>query len=73
MAANSILSTENAVKFATLLLGGSGLYFAIKSDIRDINTVIVKDKEFTEYRLNKIEDCCGGKHLVINRRPVNLK
>lgn len=33
-----MLNTENYIKFGTLVCSLSGLYFAIKSDIREVTT-----------------------------------
>lgn len=56
----NILSLENVIKLTTLVLAGSGLYFKLTSDVRDIITSQGKDKEFMEYRISKLEDCCNG-------------
>jgi len=66
----TILTIENFIKFTTLILTVSGLYFKLTSDIRDIITTAQKDKEFMEYRVSKLEDCCndkGSKQIVYSQ------
>lgn len=59
--AKDILSIENAIKLLGLVVAFVLQYAAIKSDLRDFQTNVKKDKEFTEYRISELQECCNGK------------
>ena len=54
-----MLNTENAIKLVTFVAGLSSMYYAIKSDIREINTEKHFEIEHLQYQINEIkENCC---------------
>lgn len=54
-----MLNTENAIKLTTFVAGLSSMYYAIKSDIREINTEKHYEIEHLQYQINEIkENCC---------------
>ena len=54
-----MLNTENAIKLVTFVAGLSSMYYAIKSDIREINTEKHYEIEHLQYQINEIkENCC---------------
>ena len=54
-----MLNTENAIKLVTFVAGLSSMYYAIKSDIREINTEKHYEIENLQYQINEIkENCC---------------
>ena len=54
-----MLNTENAIKLVTFAAGLSGMYYAIKSDIRELNTEKHFEIEHLQYQINEIkENCC---------------
>ena len=59
MAAKDILSTENIYKLIIGALAWCGLYFGLKSDVRDNKTANDKDHFFYEWRLTKLEEKVG--------------
>ena len=55
-----MLNTENAIKLVTFVAGLSSMYYAIKSDIREINTEKHFEIEHLQYQINEIkENCCN--------------
>lgn len=56
MAAKDILSTENIYKLVIGAFAWCGLYFGLKSDVRDNETANAKDHFFFNYRLSQIEN-----------------
>jgi hypothetical protein len=54
-----MLNTENAIKLVTFVAGLSSMYYAIKSDIREINTEKHYEIEHLQYQINEIKtNCC---------------
>lgn len=54
-----MLNTENAIKLVTFVAGLSSMYYAIKSDIRELNTEKHYEIEHLQYQINEIkENCC---------------
>ena len=54
-----MLNTENAIKLVTFVAGLSSMYYAIKSDIREINTEKHFEIEHLQYQINEIkQNCC---------------
>ena len=54
-----MLNTENAIKLITFVAGLSSMYYAIKSDIREINTEKHYEIEHLQYQINEIkQNCC---------------
>jgi hypothetical protein len=54
-----MLNTENAIKLVTFVAGLSSMYYAIKSDIREINTEKHYEIEHLQYQINEIkQNCC---------------
>lgn len=54
-----MLNTENAIKLVTFVAGLSSMYYAIKSDIREINTEKHFEIEHLQYQINEIKkNCC---------------
>jgi len=54
-----MLNTENVIKLVTFVAGLSSMYYAIKSDIREINTEKHYEIEHLQYQINEIkENCC---------------
>ena len=59
---NQIATLENGVKFGTLMVSVLSLYFAIKSDIRELYTEKHYEVEHLQYQIEEIKaDCCGEK------------
>ena len=57
-----LATLENGVKFGTLMVSVLSLYFAIKSDIRELYTEKHYEVEHLQYQINEIKaDCCGEK------------
>ena len=57
-----LATLENGVKFGTLMVSVLLLYFAIKSDIRELYTEKHYEVEHLQYQINEIKsDCCGEK------------
>ena len=56
-----LASLENKVKFVTLIGGFMSLYFAIKSDIRDMKTEKRFEIEHLQYQVTELKDCCNGR------------
>lgn len=57
-----LATLENGVKFGTLMVAVLSLYFAIKSDIRELYTEKHYEVEHLQYQINEIKaDCCGEK------------
>ena len=55
-----MLNTENAIKLVTFVAGLSSMYYAIKSDIREINTEKHYEIEHLQYQINEIKiNCCN--------------
>jgi len=55
-----MLNTENAIKLVTFAAGLSGMYYAIKSDIRELNTEKHYEIEHLQYQINEIKiNCCN--------------
>jgi hypothetical protein len=71
-----LLSVENGAKLLTLIVGGCSLYFAIKSDIRDLTTSKHFENEHLQYQINELKYCCGAKkrkendEYVFNQRAI---
>lgn len=61
MSKETLFNFDNAVKASTLLLGLSGLYFALKSDLRNLATEKTLQNEHLQYQINELKDCCNGK------------
>ena len=54
-----MLNTENVIKLVTFVAGLSSMYYAIKSDIREINTEKHFEIEHLQYQINEIkQNCC---------------
>ena len=73
--AKELLTIENGIKLGGLIIAFVLQYAAIKSDLRDFQTNVRKDKEFTEYRLSELQDCCNDKHnkrIVMNTNQVAI-
>ena len=73
-----MLNTENAIKLVTFVAGLSSMYYAIKSDIREINTEKYFEIEHLQYQINEIkENCCDDtrrKSFAINiKQPEAVK
>jgi hypothetical protein len=73
-----MLNTENAIKLVTFVAGLSSMYYAIKSDIREINTEKHFEIEHLQYQINEIkQNCCDDtrrKSLAIElRQPEAVK
>jgi len=65
---NQIATLENGVKFGTLMVSVLSLYFAIKSDIRELYTEKHYEVEHLQYQIEEIKaDCCGEKS-----KPKNI-
>ena len=65
-----LASLENKIKFATFIGGLMSMYFAIKSDIRELYTEKHYEVEHLQYQINEIkDDCCNqkSKQTTINR------
>ena len=59
---NQLATLENGVKFGTLMISVLSLYFAIKSDIRELYTEKHYEIEHLQYQIEEIKaDCCGEK------------
>ena len=56
-----LASLENKVKFVTLIGGFMSLYFAIKSDIRELYTEKHYEVEHLQYQVTELKDCCNGR------------
>ena len=57
-----LASLENKIKFATFIGGLMSMYFAIKSDIRELYTEKHYEVEHLQYQINEIKaDCCDEK------------
>lgn len=57
-----LASLENKIKFATFVGGLMSMYFAIKSDIRELYTEKHYEVEHLQYQINEIkDDCCNEK------------
>ena len=57
-----LASLENKIKFATFIGGLMSMYFAIKSDIRELYTEKHYEVEHLQYQINEIKaDCCNEK------------
>jgi hypothetical protein len=55
-----MLNTENAIKLGTFLCGLCTMYYAIKSDIRELNTEKHYEIEHLQYQINEIKtNCCN--------------
>lgn len=72
-----ILSTENIIKLMSGTLMLSGLYFAIKSDIRELATEKKYEVQQLQYQITELKECCKGKRsndkqLVFNNREAIL-
>lgn len=59
--ANEILTIENGIKYAMLLLTMSGFYYKQVSDIRDITTQKHYEIEHLQYQVTELKDCCNDK------------
>lgn len=73
-----MLNTENAIKLVTFVAGLSSMYYAIKSDIREINTEKHYEIEHLQYQINEIKiNCCNDarrKSFAIElRQPEAVK
>lgn len=57
-----LASLENKIKFATFIGGLMSMYFAIKSDIRELYTEKKYEVEHLQYQIEEIKaDCCDEK------------
>lgn len=73
-----MLNTENAIKLTTFVAGLSSMYYAIKSDIREINTEKHYEIEHLQYQINEIkQNCCDdtrSKSVVLEmKQPEAIK
>ena len=73
-----MLNTENAIKLVTFVAGLSSMYYAIKSDIREINTEKHYEIEHLQYQINEIkQNCCDDakrKSVVLEvKQPEAVK
>lgn len=72
--AKEILTIENGIKYAMLLLTMSGFYYKQVSDIRDITTQKHYEIEHLQYQVTELKDCCNSKHnerrIVFNDRSA---
>lgn len=59
--AKEILTIENGIKYAMLLLTMSGFYYKQVSDIRDITTQKHYEIEHLQYQVTELKDCCNNK------------
>jgi len=66
-----MLSYENKIKFATHICLLSGLYFAIKSDIRELATEKKYEVEHLQYQITELKWCCenGKKSRIVFNEP----
>lgn len=58
---NQLATLENGIKFGTLMVSVLSLYFAIKSDIRELYTEKHYEVEHLQYQIEELKDCCGEK------------
>jgi hypothetical protein len=72
MAKTELLTMDNYIKFSGFIAGICSLYFAIKSDIRELATEKRYEIEHLQYQVTELKDCCNNKHnekrLVFNER-----
>ena len=57
----NMISFENSIKLGTLMGSVFALYFAIKSDIRELSTEKHYEVEHLQYQITELKDCCNGK------------
>jgi hypothetical protein len=62
-----LVTLENGVKFGTLMVSVLSLYFAIKSDIRELYTEKHYEVEHLQYQIEELKDCCDKKS-----KPKNI-
>ena len=69
-----MLNTENYIKFGTLVCSLSGLYFAIKSDIRDVTTEKRYEVEHLQYQITELKRCCNGTNdkTIVYNQPLAI-
>lgn len=73
-----MLNTENVIKLVTFAAGLSGMYYAIKSDIRELNTEKHFEIEHLQYQINEIKNnCCDDtkqKSIILDiQQPSAIK
>jgi len=70
--AKEILTLENGIKYAMLVVTLCGFYYKQVSDIRDITTQKHYEIEHLQYQVTELKDCCNGKRnehrIVFNDR-----
>lgn len=72
MSKPELLNIENTIKLGTLICTACTLYFAIKSDLRDLSTQKHYEVEHLQYQITELRDCCDKKQSN-NRQTFALR